>query len=241
MRHQETMLPIKGPNIFYMRKIISCMVFLMVLEACKVPNHMSKISDGKEIQNISIKTATIVGLDSVLLVNYEKYFKKNFTSTLAFSQSIIEEFSKSLKTTNLVKESVVDFSADWEHINTMTSKRSYMAIEALFDKTKTDYLVFFDNFSIRQSIRLNENIEPFNMRINSNFREFIVLGATVTIYHVNTRRLLLEYDVTGEDQIFFFSYSRSMKEAKEKLIEHALISFKENNKILLKDFKNSFS
>lgn len=199
-------------------------VLVLILSGCVSPNYVTNITSHGSLENTHKKTATVIGLDRVFIHDFEKTFNKNFESTLDFTQSITEEFAGALVAEDYVHTATVDFLADWIHINTMTSKKSYLTIQNLFDECTSDYLVCLDDFKVKRRMEVSNNMNmsgDMNASTNSS-REFIILLATVKIYNVKTHEPIVEYDVMGEDQVLFFSYTNSMMDAKEKLIANSL-------------------
>ena len=54
----------------------------------------------------------------------------------------------------------------------------------------------------------------------TNLYEFLILKATVKIFDTKTHAPILEFNVFSEDQILFFSYSKSLLDARNKLIKN---------------------
>lgn len=218
-----------------MKNSIGYLVVLFFICSCVTPNYVTNITAYEDIGTSKNKTVTVVGLDEVFIQQYEKTFYKNFTSTLEFSQNIAENFSLAIESKGIVSASYMDLSADWEHINTMISKKSYLIIQNLLKKTKTDFLICIDEFIVKQNLVVHQNTDPTTlngggMTTNNVSQEFIIVEATVSVYDVKTQEPIVKFDVFGQDQVFLFSYSKSLMDAKEKMINNSLDFLKKYKK-----------
>ncbi|WP_152286567.1 hypothetical protein [Flavicella marina] len=215
--------------------ILSWVLCLFVITSCVTPQYVNNITSHQSLKQIQKKSTTVVGLDRVFIQSYEKTFHKNFQNKLEFSHRLADDMAHQLGATGVFSEAIVDFSSDWNHINTMTSKKSYLKIQSLFDECKTDYLICIDDFQLKQRLTVtNNNLgDPNNMSVNnmsvnnnSTSSEFIRLEAKIKIFDVATHEPVLEFDVFSEDQIMFFSYSKSLQDVREKLVDETVAFLK---------------
>lgn len=206
-----------------MRKNIYTLLFSLffVLNSCITPQYVTNITSHGKLENTRKKTATLVGLDRVFIHDYKKTFHKNFENNTDWSQKFLQSFSNTLVNHNLFSEVTIDNLKDWNHINTMTSKKSYLKVESLFEKCESDYLIFIDEFDFRQKITTSgSNYNSATGMQTTNSSEFLILKATIKIFDTKSHAPLIEFDVFGEDQILFFTYSKSLLDARKKLIEN---------------------
>lgn len=232
MKHQEIMSPIQVSrnlkNTLRMKKSIYGFFFflLLVTTSCITPQYVTNITKHNNLENTTEKTATVVGLERVFVHDYKKTLYKNFENELDFSHKFSEAFANSLVENSVFIKTKVDYSSDWNHINTMTSKKSYLKINTLLANCKTDYLIFIDELEIHQKIEHNASYNNQNPGMTNTTTEWIVLKGTVKIFDVKSHNPIIEFNVFSEDKIFLFSYSKSMFDARAKFIENAITFLK---------------
>ena len=168
------------------------LVLLFIVSSCILPKYITNITRYGKLEDTSNKTVTVVGLDRVYINDYEKTFYKNFENNLVFSHIFADMFSKSMENENVFSEVTSEIFVDWNHINTMTSKKSYLKIEALFEECKTDYLFFIDEFEINRKVSvLNTTYNTEANMQTTNLYEFLILKATVKIFDTKTHAPIL--------------------------------------------------
>ena len=204
-----------------MKKIgyILSLSIIYTLNSCVAPQYVTNITSHGKLENIKKKTATVVGLDRILIRNYEKTFHKNYKNSVEFAKKFSEDFANSLIKHKIFSKVLVDSNTDWKAISSMTSKKNFLKVSALFETCKTDYLITLNEFELQKKIVETAVNTPSTESFTNNYSEYLILKTRVEIYDVSTHDLLMEFDVFGEDQILFFSYSKSLKNAKNQLDE----------------------
>ena len=195
------------------------------------PNYVTNITSYQKLQHLNKKTVTVVGIDRVFIHNYEKTFHKNHQNDTDFVNDIARQFADALAGSSTFHEAKYDFSGDWNHMNTMASKKSYLKIQELLKECTTDYVIILDEFELKKI--LNSNTTHSGSDLNNGqvttTTEMIHLSAKVKMFDVKTHDPIIDFEVYGEDQLFLFSYSSSLRDAKDKMLAHA-IDFLANHK-----------
>ena len=206
-----------------MKRIATCLLLFSVFY-CVTPNYVTNITSYQKVQHLNKKTVTVVGLDRVFIHNYEKTFHKNYQNDTDFANAIARQFAGSLEASSTFHEAKYDFSDDWNHVNTMASKKSYLKVQELLKECTTDYLIILDEFELKKMLNSNTTYSggDINNGQMTTTTEMIHLSAKVKMFDVKTHDPIIDFDVYGEDQVFLFSYSSSLMDAKDKMVAHAL-------------------
>lgn len=205
-------------------KKIACFFLLFSIFSCVTPNYVTNITSYQKVQHLNKKSVTVVGLNRVFIHNYEKTFHKNYKNDVDFTNAIARQFAQALKETSTFQEATYDFSEDWNHVNTMASKTSYLIVQKLLNECTTDYVIILDEFELKQILNSNTTYSggDTNNAQMTTTTEIIHLASKVKMFDVKTHDPIIDFDVYGEDEVFLFSYSNSLKDAKDKMIAHAL-------------------
>ena len=199
-------------------------ILFLVMSSCVSPQYVTNITTHGKLENLDEKTVTIVGLDRIFIHDFQKTFNKNFKNNIDFSLQFSVALAASLYENNVFSEATAEVSQDWNHMQTIASKKSYLKVEALLNECKTDYIIFVDEFDIRQNVKIEKNnVSNTNMNSTSS-TELIELKASVTVLNVKTHEPVIEFTIFAEDEIFFFAYSKSMIDVRTKLIK-SMVSY----------------
>tara|TARA_B100000809_G_scaffold263627_1_gene317342 strand:+ start:24666 stop:25310 length:645 start_codon:yes stop_codon:yes gene_type:complete len=201
-----------------------CTILSLVSFSCIPVKYITNVTDGGGIEKPKNKTILVIGLDNLHINDYQKTFDKNYSSKEEYIDNLTNVFYNKLNSSSIFNEVLVDTSDEWNHMSSLTSRESFDKIDALFKKTKTDYVVCFSETTIEQKMKSNHigTEHPFDDDDESTRSENVVVQTKVIVYDVNTSKPVLQYDVFGETSVMLFNYSYSLEEATSNMVDNAI-------------------
>lgn len=177
--------------------------------SCKVSkDYVQHVSKKQDIKEPTTKKVLVIATNKVDITEFEKTFDKNYNNDRDFAVSFLEEFSEKLNNSSIYADVTID-----------SESSSYVSIP----ENKSDYTIHFSKFEISNRV---EWTHTAGMGVNglgsSTSTEYCVITVKVEVYDSKTDREVLDFITIGEESVFLFDYTKTLKKAKERTILHII-------------------